>query len=260
MPDTAIIVWYLAAAIVVSLLWGRALWYFDERSNAFRRLVFVAMGFTRRPMGEVRSFLLTAIYYTLGLLAALLFAVTLGLPASALTSFSPNHLGLSVLGAIGEISLTSLLVDLACRVTGQFGPERFAEVKDIPWMKGLRQLPDVAVPVAAALGGVVEEVFFRGVLLRILIDRLMVAQLGAVGITGALFCLEQLVQVRTTFQAMIIGCGCVAISIVGGLLVVLTGSAVPAILCHASFVLFFMTPGGEASAGLSPRRTGVTAR
>jgi Type II CAAX prenyl endopeptidase Rce1-like len=260
MPDSAPLAGFLAAATVISLLWGLALWYFDERSQAFHRLMFFCLGFTRRPLGEVRALMLTAIYLSLGLVPGLLFALAFGLPASALVSFSAVHLVLWVIGAIGEISLTDLLVELACRFPGQGGPERFAEMKDIPWMKGLRQLPRRVVPLAAALGGVVEELFFRGVVVRILTDRFMVASLVAVAIAGALFCMEQLVQVRTPFQAMVIGCGCVSISAIGGFLVVLTGSVVPAVLCHASFVLFFMTNGGEATAGFAPGKMEAATR
>lgn len=260
MPDAGILGLFLVAAIIFSLLWGRALWYFDERSQLFRRWVFFSLEFSRRPVGEVRALLLTALYYSLGLIGGLLFAVAFGLPASALITFSAAHVGLSILGAIGEISLTDLLVSLVCKVTGQGGPERFAEMKDIPWMKGLRQLPEGVVPVAAALGGVIEELFFRGVILLILTDRFMVAPLIAVAIAGALFCFEQLIQLRTAFQMMVIGCGCVAISTVGGLLVVLTGSVVPALFCHASFVLFFMTRGDAASDGLGSGKRGAHAR
>jgi hypothetical protein len=260
MPEAGLLGLFLLAAIIFSLLWGRALWYLDERSQAFRRFVFFAIGLSRRPVGEVRALLLTALYYSFGLIGGLLFAVAFGLPASALIAFSAVHVGLSVLGAIGEISLTDLLVSLACNVTGQGGPERFAEMRDIPWMKGLRQLPAGVVPVAAALGGVMEELFFRGVILIILTEKFMVAPLIAVAIAGALFCLEQLVQLRTAFQMMVIGCGCVAISAVGGLLVVLTGSVVPALFCHASFVLFFMTRGDAASDGFGSGNRGAHAR
>lgn len=258
MSDSIALGAFLAASTIFSLLWGRSLWYLDEVSTAFRRLVFFAMGFTRRPVDEVRAIFLTAAYYTLGLIASLLFVLAFGLPAAALTSFSATYLPLSALGAIGQISLTNLLVDLICRLTGWGGPERFAEIKEIPWMKGLQRLPAGSAPVAAALAGAVEEVFFRGVTLRILTDRFMVAPLVAVTASGVLFCLGQLTQVRTTFQAMAIGCGCVAISTIGGLLVALTGSLAPAVLCHASFVLFFIThDGGEASVGGAPGKRGA---
>jgi membrane protease YdiL (CAAX protease family) len=146
-------------------------------------------------------------------------------------------------------------VDVGCRLTGQGRPEQFAEVQEIPWIKGLWAFPPRFVPAAAALGGVVEEVFFRGVLLRIMTDLLAVDPPAAVALAGALFCLEQLLQVRTRFQALLIGAGCAAISLVGGLLVVLTGSVVPAVLCHASFVVFHMArPRGV---GESAGRTGA---
>jgi membrane protease YdiL (CAAX protease family) len=252
---------FLALSVVVSVAWGLALRYFDERSQALRRAVFFALGFTRRPPSEVRALFLSAIYYGLGLLASLLCAVAFGLGLSSLFTFSATHIPLVVLGVVGQISLTSLLVDLACRVSGQGRPEQFAEVQEIPWIKGLRALPAATVPAAAAFGGVVEELFFRGVLLRIMTDVLMVAPLVAVAIAAGLFCLEQLLQVRTPFQMLLIGAGCVAISSIGGLLVVLTGSVVPAVLCHASFVVFHMArPNGvDAPAATSGRdRTEAT--
>jgi membrane protease YdiL (CAAX protease family) len=260
MRSAAVVGGFLVAATFVSLIWARVLWYLDERSQVFRRWAFVVMGHTSRMLGEVRSALLSVIYYSFGLLVASLFALVFGLHASTLLSFSGAHLGLAVLGAIGEISLTSLLIDLACRATGQGGPEQFREVQEIPWIKGLMQLPPSVVPVAAALGGIVEEVFFRGVLLPIMTDRLVVAPLAAVAIAGALFCVQQLIQVRTAFQAMVICCSCVAISFVGGLLVVLTGSLVPAVLSHASFVVFFIVQGNEDSVGFSRSTAKARAR
>jgi membrane protease YdiL (CAAX protease family) len=246
---------FLVAALAAALLWGRTLWYLDERSRAFHRLVLFTLGYTRRRSSEVRTLLLSGIYYGLGLLIALAFAAAYGLRPGALFSVRPPHLGLALLGVVGEISLADLLVGLGARfpaVSGPGGPERFAELRQIPWMEGLYALPPAAVPVAAALGGVVEELLFRGVLLAILTGVLGVGPWAAVALSGALFLLEQLLQVRTRFQAMVIGSGCLAISLVGGLLVVVTGSVLPALLCHASFVLFFLPRGGGAAAGARP--------
>ncbi|HZF13042.1 MAG TPA: CPBP family intramembrane glutamic endopeptidase [Thermoanaerobaculia bacterium] len=232
---------FLLAAVAAALLWGRGLWYLDERSRAFHRLVLFVLGFTRRRAGEVRAALLSGIYYLLGLLGALAFAGFYRVRLAELVAVSASHLGLAVLGVVGEISLADLLVGVGARAM-RAGPARFAELKEVPWMKGLCQLPPGWVPVAAALGGVVEELFFRGVLLTILLRSLAVAPWVAVALAGALFTLEQLLQVRTRFQALVLGSGCAALSLVGGLLVVLTGSVVPALLCHASFVVFFLPP------------------
>jgi len=251
---------FLAGATAASLLWGRALWYLAERSAALRRVVFFLMGFTRRPMAQVKSMLLGAIYCGLGLLAAGLLAVGFGLQVFQWnTPLRPSYLGLAILGAAGEISLTNLLVDLVCRIPGVGGQQRLAEMNDIPWIKGVRELPAGLAPLAAALGGVTEELFFRGVVQRILTDRLLVPALVAILIAGILFYFEQLLQVQTAFQAVVIGCSCVAISLIGGLLVVLTGSIGPAVFAHASFVLFFMAQGSETPA-LRHKTTGLASR
>jgi membrane protease YdiL (CAAX protease family) len=259
MPNALALGAFLAAAITVSFGWGRALWYFTERSQATRRWVFFAMGYTCRQFGEVRALALGAIYYTLGLLASLLLALAFRLPVSSLISFKVSHIPLSLLGIVAEISLSNLLIDLSVRLTSTAGPERFAEIREIPWMKGLYQLPPAVVPLAAAGGGVVEEIFFRGVVLRIMSDRLSVAPMIAIAIAGTLFVFQQLVQVRTAFQAMVIGSSCVAISVAGGLLVALTGSILPAVISHGSFVLFFMSH-GEASPDSYQAKAEMTAR
>ena len=237
----------LLAAVVATLVWGRALWYFDERSPAFRRWVFAALGHSRRTPDQMRAMLLSAIYYGIGLLLAAALMLAFRLPPKALFSFEPWHLGVIVLGVIGEISLSSLLIDVMRRVTRQ-SPARFAEIQEIPWIEGIHRLPEGMVPFAAAAGGVVEELFFRGVVLRLCTEVLHMPAAAAIVLAGALFCLQQLMQVRTAFQAMVIGCGCVAISVVGGLLVVLTGSVFPALVAHASFVVFFMSGNQEAPA------------
>ncbi len=232
---------FLILATLVAVAWGRALWYFDERSALLRRAVFFALKYTQRRSEEVRSLLLSCIYYGLGLLAALLLSLLYRLPVWPALACSLPILGLAVVGLVGEMSLVTLLIDLICRATGQGRPEQFAEIQEIPWMKSVQQLPLFSRLAVTALGGAVEEILFRGVVLRILLDRLHVAPAPAIFLAGVLFCLEQLVLLRTRFQAMIILCACIAISLVGGMLVVLTGSVVPGVLCHASFAVFFLS-------------------
>jgi membrane protease YdiL (CAAX protease family) len=147
---------------------------------------------------------------------------------------------------VGEISLATLVIDLVVKITRTGGPQRFSEIREIPWMKGLEQLPASAVPVAAALGGMVEELVFRGVVMGIMTSH-SVAPAIAIAVAGILFVGQQLLQVRTPFQALVIGCGSAAISLVGGSLVVVTGSVLPAMVAHGSFVLFFMSAGRTQS-------------
>jgi len=242
MHEWAPVAGFLIAASLLSLVWARSLWYLSERSPLVRRLVFFLMGYTHRQFSQISAVLLSSMYYLVGLFAGLGLAIALQLPVPSLFPFGISYVALSLIGIVGEISLANLLIDLATKITGMAGPERFAEMNEVPWIRGLQQLPPALVPVAAATGGVVEELFFRGVILRCLTDRLGVAPPIAIAIAGMLFIGQQLLQVRTAFQALVIGGGCIAIALVGGCLVVITGSVVPALIAHASFVLFFMSP------------------
>lgn len=245
---------FLVAATGLALVWGRALWYLDERSPAIRRLVFFLLGYLRVTAGRVRALVLTGAYLALGLALAGGLALAFGLEGRWLVSFAPGHLGLCLLGIVGEISLANLLVSLGAGLVG--GRARYEEVGEIPWMQGMAELPSAVVPWVAGLAGAVEELVFRGVILQLLRHGLGLSPFLAVTLAGALFCLEQLLQVRTRFQALVVGAGSVAISLVGGLLVVVAESVLPAMLGHAAFVVFFLSHGErERSAwdGAGPR-------
>src|SRR5690349_21782448 len=135
-------------ALLLALAWGRTLEFLHDRSDAFRRLSLVVMTVSARPPSEVRALLLAALYYSVGLTASVVMVALYGLPPSA-TAPVPLLVWTIVLGIVGEISLTSLLVDLSRRVMGA-RPERFAEIEQIPWIVGLRQLPPGTAPAAAA--------------------------------------------------------------------------------------------------------------
>ena len=241
MPDAVMLAATLTAGAAASLVWGRALWWVDERSATFRRAVFFALGHSRRRTTEVRSLLLSAIYLALALLLSLALAVAFRIAPASLLRVAPRDAVTTLLGIVAEISLANLLVDLAARAM-RAGPAQFAEIGEIPWIKGIAALPPAAIPVVTIVAACAEELFYRGVLLRVLIGGLRLEAWTAIAAAAALFSLQQLVQVRTAFQAVVIGCGCVASSLVGGLLAIVTGSAVPALLAHASFVVFFVRP------------------
>ncbi|MBX3745294.1 MAG: CPBP family intramembrane metalloprotease [Verrucomicrobiae bacterium] len=250
MPSAVSIAVFLAMAAGASWLWGRTLWYADERSRLFRSVQFAAMGYSRRRPAEVRSLLLTSIYLGAGLLIAAGFGWAYGIRPAELIASRSDPWGPTLLGLVAVISLTNLGVELACAMTRQGGPERFAELREIPWIRGLEVLPPRVAVILGAVSGMVEEWVFRGVLLEIATSRVGLGPWTAVAVVGALFCGQQLLQLRTRFQATVVGGGCVAISFVGGVLVMLTGSVIPAVVCHGSFVVFFLgrwrrNPGGD---------------
>lgn len=242
MTDWAGVAGFLAVAAVASLAWGKILWYCNERSDAFRRWLFLAISFTSERPAAVQSVLLGVIYFTFGFFVTALLAAAFRVPTAAIFSSVGLSWPVVVLGAVGEISLAALLVEIGCRIPTQLGPERLAkEILEIPWVKGVEQLPGMTAPIFAAIGGSTEELFFRGIVLTGMIHWFHVDAALAIALTTALFCAQQALQVRTRLQALLMTCSCLAISVIGGLLVVATGTVIPAILCHASFVLFFVS-------------------
>ena len=131
------------------------------------------------------------------------------------------------------------------------------EIREIPWIKGIGQLPLLTVPTLAATGGALEELFFRGVLLTALIDLCRFNAAIAIAVSTFLFCFQQVLQVRTSTQALVMGLSCLSISLIGGLLVVVTGNVITAMLCHASLAVLW-TGRGLNTEGL--RRLGGLSR
>ncbi|HLP60471.1 MAG TPA: hypothetical protein VK186_16645, partial [Candidatus Deferrimicrobium sp.] len=76
-------------------------------------------------------------------------------------------------------------------------------------------------------------------LLVILVTRLAVSPFLAILLVTFLFLVEQWLQLRTAVQRIMIGFGSFAISLIGGILVIYTGSIIPAAVAHMSFVVFY---------------------
>lgn len=231
---------FVITVLIVSVLWGRILWFLGDHYQGFSSFVFFIMNFTRRGYREIKALLLGAIYYIFGLLAA--FALWAGFAFGQPIGFglSLTDIPLIALGIVGQISLSNLLVSVYGASVRPAPFNQFDELKNIPWIRGIMDLPPRLAPAAAALGGIVEELLFRGVVLQIMVQEFQASPLVAVGLAGTLFLLQQLLQVQTRFQAVLIGSGCTAISLVGGLLVTCSASVVPALLCHAAFVVFYL--------------------
>ncbi len=247
--ESARAVVFVAAAAMASFLWGRSLWYLDERSPAFRRIHFEVMSHSRRQPAELRSLLLSFAYYGIGIGSAIVFLAAYRFDPLAELRIGFGQIAPTCLGTVAIVSVTNLAVELAIRMTRQGRTSQFAALREVPWIHGLEALPSRLVLMAGALGAAVEEFFYRGVVLPIVAGRFGLAPWSAILLAGLLFFLQQVVQLRTMFQAMVIGGGCVAISLVGGLLVLQTSSVIPAMLCHASLVIFFLGMGRKMKPG-----------
>lgn len=241
---------FLALSLAAAGGWGLVLWYAADRVRYVRELAFRTMTYVPWTLDEARASLLAALYLVTGIVLTAAFAYAFGVPLWGSLAPSSALLATIVLGVVAEISVTDLLVTVM--VIPVFGRNRFAELSTVPWIEGVNRLPAGSAAWAAASAGAVEELFFRGVLLRICVQHFGMAWWLALTAVTVLFLVQQLVQIRSAFQAAVIGAGCLTISVVGGMLVLTTGSAVPAVAAHAAFVLFFMRRRTERPATVRP--------
>lgn len=230
---------FFVAVVMFSIFWGRILWYCDEGSKGVTRVVFFLMTFTRRTFPEIKSMLLSIIYYVFGLFGILFFGFSYHVDVMQLFVFKWYYVWLSILGIIAEISLAHFLTNLYLKSMGEKRINPVMEVRNMPWISGILKMPRFFIPIAPALGGMMEEIFFRGVLLLILIRVLSVSSWLSIGFITLVFLIEQWIQLRTSVQRFMIGFGSFSISFIGGLLVLISGSIVPSILSHVSFVIFY---------------------
>jgi len=238
MPDWIL---FIIVSTAFTITWGKVLWFFAEKSKLLTKFIFYLMTFLRMPFPQIKSIMLSLIYFSFGILGALVFAGIYDLNIYDLFTFNLRFVPLIFLGIIAEISLTGLFVGIYLETLHDKRVDPGAEIRDIPWIDGIGKLPRLLFTPFLVTSAFLEEFFFRGILLFILVKKLSVPVPPwlALGWVTLLFLFEQLLQLKTRTQVAILSCGSFAISLVGGLLVLYTGSIIPAGLSHASFVIFF---------------------
>jgi hypothetical protein len=59
---------FIIAVTIFTIVWGRILWYFDEKTNLLPRFIFYLMTYLRMTFPEIKSLLLSIIYYSFGII------------------------------------------------------------------------------------------------------------------------------------------------------------------------------------------------
>jgi membrane protease YdiL (CAAX protease family) len=222
------------------MIWGRGSRYVYERHSLTAAPVFRVMAMSRLSLSEARSIVKGMVYLFGCILGIVGLTSVYRFRLPGLFVVGLNLIPLTVLGVLGELSLTGLLTRA---IVGWWFPQNLnvaQEIRNIPWLKAMLESPRSLVPIAVVSSAALEELFFRGVVLSILTKELGVGPYIGIASVGVLFSCQQIIQLRNGYQAAIIGSSCIAISFIGGILVLLTGSVIPAAISHASFVVFYV--------------------
>ena len=222
-----------AQAVAVTAIWLAAYRLPFSSTRTRQRVRLRLSSLTGVPSKYVFPVLGTVIYLVLGVAAA----YVLGGPLTLLRwDFSLAAGALTVLAAAGASALTAFAMSVLYAANPR--TDIPSAVTGVRWVQEILALPGPWRWIVPAASAAVEEFFFRGVVLMGLLA-LGAPAWAAIVIAGVLFIVGQLVLTETRAQAVVLGLSSVTISLIGGLLTVVEGSVLPAILIHASFAAYY---------------------
>lgn len=210
-----------------------------RRRQRFRLAVSSVTGIAPRYVFPVVG---TLIYLLAGAAAVVAVVGWGGVPIGETLAWQvgARDLAATVLVAVGAATITAFAMSLVYAVRP--GVDVPGAVAGVGWIREVMALPvrwRWTVPMASAG---VEELYFRGVVLAGLLAH-GAAGWPAVALSGAVFVLGQVVLTEQRLAALVLGVSSVVLSVLCGVLVVVTGSVVPAVLVHASFAGFYTNLG-----------------
>jgi hypothetical protein len=241
---------FAGAAILITAAWLAAyrLPFANPRTRQRVRLRISSL--TGIPPRYVFSILGTFIYLALGV-AALLALARLGElnPLNLLAwKISGEGAALTLLAGIGASALTAFAMTVLHSLPGRADVP--ATVSDVRWIQEIVALPGPWRTLIPGISGALEEFYFRGVMLFGLFATGLPVW-AALVLTGLVFTAGQVALTESRMQATVLAISSIVLSVVCGLLTVVEGSVLPAILIHASFAGYYTN--------MSVRRAAVVA-
>jgi hypothetical protein len=234
---------FLTICSFVSVLWGRVnrIGY----SKLITSIVHFIMRYSRMSSELIRSYLVWIVYLATGLASSLgLFAMY---RVNLLHFLALDGAKLLIpLAFIAQNSMTGLMMQSAVALWPTLNV--FGELSSIPWIKYSMIMPYAMRAVSPLVAALFEETFFRGAVFLVLIHRFPECGIYfSITFCTVLFVIQQVLQVDTVGQALIMSIGSVSISVVGCIVTLHTGSFLPTLLCHAAYAFFYLQLGSAAS-------------
>ncbi len=231
---------FLIVVTVVSIVWGRTnrIGYSRVITSAARFI----MKFSQMNEELIRSYLVWCIYMFVGLIGAVALLAAYQLDLLRFLTVDLRYLWVVPLAFIAQNSLTGLMMQLW--LVARPRSDVFSDLASILWVRYTLMMPRVMRMMAPLSAALVEEVFFRGAVFLILIERF--PQTGAywpIFVCTALFVLQQLLQTDTVGQRVILLVGSTSVSVVGCLATLYTGSLLPTLVCHGAYAVVYLQLG-----------------
>jgi hypothetical protein len=231
---------FLAIVTVVTVIWGRVnrVGYSKGITGGARFI----MKYSKMNAELIQSYLVWFIYMLAGLAGAVALLAAYGVDLLRYFALEPKFLPVVPLAFIAENSLTGLTMQLV--LVARPAMDVFAELTSVLWVRYSLMMPGVMRMISPLCAAVVEEVFFRGTVFLVLVERFpYTGPYWAIFICTVLFVVQQVLQTDTVGQGIIFAVGSTSISVVGCTTILYTGSFLPALLCHAAYAVVYLRLG-----------------
>jgi len=229
---------FLCAATLYTIAWGR-LTRIAAKSHTIINLTNFVMRYSRSRFDPIRAYLIWGLYVFTGLVGAVVILLIFRINLLRYITMGLNEVAFIPLALIAQLSISSLILMLIALV--QPGTNWFAVLQSIEWVQISQLLPKIVSILYPLTGAFAEEIFFRGVIFLTLVE--VFPQVGiivAVVITTVLFTLQQVLNVKSWSQVLLISIGSITISTVNCLVMLKTQSFLPALICHELYALLFL--------------------
>lgn len=208
-------------------------------SKYIRQLSYRIMGVLDADYDVTYSSIMAFIYYSVAILGIVVIFLLYNENIIRYLYIDPVYIYFIVIGSLAEISITGIVNGFVSAFAKEAGINTIDEIRKIKWITGISLMPKWSMSLIAAFGGFFEEIIFRGVFMIVAINQYHMAAWIAIVLSVILFLYHQIIQLDTPTQMCIIGSASLIISIIGALMVVYTGSILPAVIAHTSFVIFY---------------------
>lgn len=228
---------FLIIATIFTVIWGRIILFNANKKYVLNLTLFI-MRYSRAQQRHIHSIILGSFYYLSCIVASAVFSVIFDFNIFKYFLIKQEYIIFIFIGILAEMSVANIIM---MTVTSSVKKVDWVEqIKNIPWINSISFMPEYVGPLVPLLGAFCEEFFFRGILFYILI--LFYPEVGVIlpiAIVTVLFGMQQILNTVTFPQAVTMAIGTFAVSTIGCLLILYTGSFLPALISHESFVIFY---------------------
>jgi hypothetical protein len=241
--------WSFAGAATAGAVLWLALYRLPlSRPRTRQRFRLAVASVTGLPARLVFPVVGTAIYLLTGGLAVAAVTWWGGVPLGDALAWPATGRGVAtvLLVALGTSAATGFAMSVLYAVRPRVDVP--GAVAGVGWIREVLALPRRWRWLVPMAGAGVEELFFRGVFLVGLLAH-GAPVWAAVGLSGAVFVAGQVALTERALAALVLGVSSVVLSVLCGLLVVVAGSVLPALVVHASFAGYYTNLGGRGADG-----------